>query len=109
MVLCIGIILLILFINRFTTVNLNFTTNSKNIPDLSQPIENDFCSIKRVTKGDWNEIRYDPKNDFYNIACKTKIKHIVWTKFQMLQFLPNTTTTILNCMTLKISVLKTEY
>lgn len=77
--LCIGIFLAFILIDRFTIINLHFgIKNSKNIPDLSQKIEDDFYIIERVTKGNWNEIRYDAENDYYIVAQDknvTKLNH----------------------------------
>lgn len=74
MVLCIGVILLIIFINSFSIVNLNFfTKSSKKIPDLSQPLKNENYEIIKISNGIWNEIRYDPLNDFYLVATNDKV------------------------------------
>lgn len=73
-VLCIGIVLLFLLINRFTIVNLNFLAkSSKKIPDLSQTLKNDYYEIEKISDGVWNEIRYDPVNDFYIVVENDKI------------------------------------
>lgn len=76
MIFCIGVILLILFllIDRFTIINLTFfAKSSKNIPDLSQPLKNDYYEIEKISNGNWNEIRYDPVNDFYIVVENDKI------------------------------------
>lgn len=67
------IFLFVLFLQRFTTVNLNLAKSSTDIPYLSQPVQNDTYKIERVTQNTWNEIRYDPVNDFYLIAQNEKI------------------------------------
>lgn len=69
-----SLFILIIFITRFTTINLNFWNKAlKQIPNLSKPLQNKTYTIKKVTNTCWNEIRYDPINDFYIVAENDKI------------------------------------
>jgi hypothetical protein len=66
--------MLFFFVSRFTTINNPFYgTPANGIPDLSVPIKGKSFEIHKIIGGSWNEIRYDPMNNFYIVATDKKI------------------------------------
>lgn len=69
-----SLLFLVFCIDRFTTVNLNFfAASSKNIPNLSQTLENCCYKIEKITNDSEGNVRYEPINDFYLVAESEKI------------------------------------
>lgn len=69
-----GIAFIIFFVHRCTVVNFNFFLPSgKSVPDLSKTLKNKTFELFKVIGSIWNEIRYDPQNDFFLIAQSNAI------------------------------------
>ena len=94
-ILLLGGVFTLVFINRCSTINLNLSQPSfADIPDLSKPLKAKGFELFRVTNSTWNEIRYNPKEDFYLIAESKKItkldsKGSVVYQLDMNEFDPN--------------------